>query len=382
MGSGEPNPAGKKKKYLKAALYVGDLDSDVTEDMLYKKFRPAGPLRFTRICRDPVTRSPLGYGYVNFRFAADAEWALNTMNFDLINGKPFRLMWSQPDDRLRKSGVGNIFIKNLDKSIDNRALFYLFSAFGNILSCKVVCDDNGSKGYAYVHFDSLAAANRAIWHMNGVRLNNRQVYVGRFKFPEERAAEVRTRDRATFTNVFVKNFGDDMDDEKLKELFSEYGPTESVKVIRDASGKSKGFGFVRYETHESAQKAVLELHGKSIDGKVLYVGRAQKKIERLAELRRRFERLRLKEKSRPPGVPIYIKNLDETIDDEKLKEEFSSFGSINRAKVMMEVGQGKGFGVVCFSSFEEATKAVDEMNGRVVGSKTLHVTLGQARRRW
>lgn len=55
-----------RKKYLKVALYVGDLDPDVTEDMLYKKFRPAGPLRFTRICRDPVTRSPLGYGYVNF----------------------------------------------------------------------------------------------------------------------------------------------------------------------------------------------------------------------------------------------------------------------------------------------------------------------------
>lgn len=173
-----------------------------------------------------------------------------------------------------------------------------------------------------------------------------------------------------------------MDDEKLKDIFSEYGPTESVKVIRDASGKSKGFGFVRYETHEAAQKAVLDLHGKSIDGKVLYVGRAQKKIERLAELRRRFERLRLKEKSRPPGVPVYIKNLDETIDDEKLKEEFSSFGSISRAKVMVEVGQGKGFGVVCYSTFEEATKAVDEMNGRIMGSKPLHVTLGQARRRW
>ena len=81
-------------------------------------------------------------------------------------------------------------------------------------------------------------------------------------------------------------------------------------------------------------------------------------------------------------MPVYIKNLDETIDDEKLKEEFSSFGSISRAKVMVEVGQGKGFGVVCFSSFEEATKAVEEMNGRIVGSKPMQVTLGQARRRW
>uniref|UniRef100_A0A8C8FSJ5 Polyadenylate-binding protein n=1 Tax=Oncorhynchus tshawytscha TaxID=74940 RepID=A0A8C8FSJ5_ONCTS len=362
--------------YPMASLYVGDLHQDVTEALLYEKFSPAGAILSIRVCRDMITRRSLGYAYVNFQQPADAERALDTMNFDVIKGRPVRIMWSQRDPSLRKSGVGNIFIKNLDKSIDNKALYDTFSAFGNILSCKVVCDENGSKGYGFVHFETQEAAERAIEKMNGMLLNDRKVFVGRFKSRKEREAELGARAKE-FTNVYIKNFGEDMDDEKLREVFSKYADAMSIRVMTDDSGKSRGFGFVSFERHEDAQKAVDEMNGKELNGKLIYVGRAQKKVERQTELKRKFEQMKQDRMTRYQGVNLYVKNLDDGIDDERLRKEFSPFGTITSARVMMEGGRSKGFGFVCFSSPEEATKAVTEMNGRIVATKPLYVALAQ-----
>nr|AAG38953.1 testis-specific poly(A)-binding protein [Homo sapiens] len=362
--------------YPTASLYVGDLHPDVTEAMLYEKFSPAGPILSIRICRDLITSGSSNYAYVNFQHTKDAEHALDTMNFDVIKGKPVRIMWSQRDPSLRKSGVGNIFVKNLDKSINNKALYDTVSAFGNILSCNVVCDENGSKGYGFVHFETHEAAERAIKKMNGMLLNGRKVFVGQFKSRKEREAELGARAKE-FPNVYIKNFGEDMDDERLKDLFGKFGPALSVKVMTDESGKSKGFGFVSFERHEDAQKAVDEMNGKELNGKQIYVGRAQKKVERQTELKRTFEQMKQDRITRYQVVNLYVKNLDDGIDDERLRKAFSPFGTITSAKVMMEGGRSKGFGFVCFSSPEEATKAVTEMNGRIVATKPLYVALAQ-----
>jgi len=378
--------------YPMASLYVGDLAPEVTEAMLFEKFSTAGPVLSIRVCRDMITRRSLGYAYVNFQQPADAERALDTMNFDVLKGRPIRIMWSQRDPSLRRSGVGNVFIKNLDKSIDNKAMYDTFSAFGNILSCKVAQDaDGGSKGYGFVHFETEEAAMNAIQKVNGMLLNEKKVFVGRFVPRKEREKELGEKAKK-FTNVYIKNFGEDLGDEKLKEVFSKFGKITSYKVVKDRDvkgeegedimeggpdSKNKGFGFVSFEDSESAEKAVDELNGVEMFGKTLYVGRAQKKAERQQELKKKFEQLKLERLNRYQGVNLYVKNLDDTIDDERLRKEFAPYGTITSAKVMNEEGRSKGFGFVCFSSPEEATKAVTEMNGRIIVAKPLYVALAQ-----
>ncbi|KAI7735836.1 hypothetical protein M8C21_009751 [Ambrosia artemisiifolia] len=222
-------------------------------------------------------------------------------------------------------------IQNLDKAIDQKALHDTFSTFGNIISCKIAMDSTGqSKGYGFVQYDSEEAAQKAIEKLNGMLLNDKQVYVGPFLRKQERDMAV---DKSKFTNIYVKNLSESTTDEDLNKIFSEYGTVTSAIVMKDADGNSKCFGFVNFESADDAAKAVDALNGQKFDNKEWYVGKAQKKQEREQELKQRFEQSMKEAVDKSQGLNLYIKNLDDTIDDEKLKEMFSSFGTITSCKV-------------------------------------------------
>ncbi|KAF1931454.1 polyadenylate binding protein [Didymella exigua CBS 183.55] len=424
-----PTPTAQQAHQNSASLYVGELDPSVTEAMLFELFSSIGQVASIRVCRDAVTRRSLGYAYVNYNSSEDGEKALEELNYTVIKGRPCRIMWSQRDPALRKTGQGNVFIKNLDHAIDNKALHDTFAAFGNILSCKVAQDEMGnSKGYGFVHYETAEAANNAIKHVNGMLLNEKKVFVGHHIPKKERMSKFEEM-KANFTNIYVKNIDLDVTDDDFRKLFEKHGDITSASIARDDQGKSRGFGFVNYVKHEAAAVAVDTLNDSDFKGQKLYVGRAQKKHEREEELRKQYEAARLEKQSKYQGVNLYIKNLGDEVDDEKLREMFTPFGTITSAKVMRDaenkaeaeeekreekkeekteseqvkeessdekkddtikagdkvtikgekkiLGKSKGFGFVCFSNPDEATKAVTDMNQRMFDGKPLYVALAQ-----
>ncbi|XP_057531756.1 polyadenylate-binding protein 2-like [Amaranthus tricolor] len=362
--------------FVATSIYVGDLDSEVNDSQLFDLFNQIGQVLSVRVCRDLSTRRSLGYAYVNYSNPQDAARALDILNFTPLNGKPIRLMYSHRDPSIRKSGSGNIFIKNLDKSIDHKALHDTFSTFGNILSCKIATDANGqSKGFGFVQFDAEDAAQKAIEKLNGMLINDKQVYVGHFVRKQER--DINTS-KTKFNNVYVKNLSETTTDDELLKVFGEYGPITSAVVMRDADGKSKCFGFVNFENADDAANAVESLNGKKFDDKEWYVGKAQKKSEREQELKGKFEQSMKEAADKFQGANLYIKNLDDSVDDEKLKELFAEFGKITSCKIMRDPsGVSKGSGFVAFSSPEEASRALAEMHGKIIVSKPLYVALAQ-----
>lgn len=430
-----------------ASLYVGDLAPSVAEPDLYALFNVVGSVSSIRVCRDAMTRRSLGYAYVNFHSPQDAERAIEALNFSQIKGRACRIMWSQRDPYLRKSGKGNIFVKNLHESVDHKMLYDTFSLFGDILSCKVAVDQHGkSKGYGYVHFTEEESAKKAIDKVNGMTIEGLVVYVGPFQRRNER------RSASEWTNCYIKNLPEDWKDEKLGEVVGAYGEVQSAKVMTNPDGTSKRFGFVNFAEPDHAKACVDALNGVAIndDGSLnledkdstfaassrskkdddskdgeetksegakgegddaakasadetktegataeagaadedakddkpfvrrLFVGRAQKKSERMRELREQYEARRQERLSKFQGVNLYVKNLDDTVDDARLREEFSKHGTITSAHVMKDrKGVSKGFGFVCFATPEDANKAVEEMNGAMIGAKPIYVALAQ-----
>eukprot|EP00033_Pygsuia_biforma_P000106 GCRY01000133.1.p2 GENE.GCRY01000133.1~~GCRY01000133.1.p2 ORF type:complete len:403 (+),score=152.36 GCRY01000133.1:702-1910(+) len=202
---------------------------------------------------------------------------------------------------------------------------------------------------------------------------DKQVFVQEFKSRRERG-----QGEKKFTNIFFKNVDPSVSDEEFQKEFLTGLEFNSFVIMKNENGESRGFGFCDFKEHEDAVKAIEKINKAVYKEKELFASRAMKKRERERELQALREARKQERISRYQGVNLYVKNLHEDIDDERLRKEFSPFGAITSCKVMrFENNNSRGFGFVCYGTPEEATKAIHEMNGKIVDKKPLYVAIHQ-----
>jgi hypothetical protein len=152
----------------------------------------------------------------------------------------------------------------------------------------------------------------------------------------------------------------DKPEDKTEETTKEPKPEEAIvkeepkptppKPQKPTTG-SLGFGFINFGSHEAALRAISAMNNKPFSTtadpndptttetitKPLFIGRAQKKAERERELRSKYEAEKMERIAKFQGINLYVKNLDESVTDEILREEFALIGTITSARVMRDI---------------------------------------------
>lgn len=96
-------------------------------------------------------------------------------------------------------------------------------------------------------------------------------------------------------NIYVGRLPRTMNETKLRELFEQYGPVTSIKMIKDKfTGALKGFAFIEMPENDNAHEAISALNGLEFEGQKLVVSEARPREERpMRSNNNRFQ-------SRPP----------------------------------------------------------------------------------
>ena len=165
-----------------------------------------------------------------------------------------------------------IYVGNIDQKVSVEILWELFTQCGPVINVHLPKDkiSNDHQGFAFVEFRSEEDADYAIKIMHMVKLYGKPLKVNRAT-QDKRTQEIGA-------NLFVGNLAEEVDEKKLKDIFSSFGVVLSTKIMRDPeSGISKHYGFVSFDNFDSSDEAITKMNGQYLSGKPIEVEYAYKK---------------------------------------------------------------------------------------------------------
>ncbi|KAL6709268.1 Splicing factor [Coniothyrium glycines] len=361
--------AGLKRDRENTTIIVKKLPPDTTQSRLRQFFTDAGTVRnlVLKEEKDSVT------AIVEFETQDEAEYALSK------EAKGFE----GHNVSIERGQSTTLYVANYPAHADEVFLRQLYEPFGEIVSIRFPSlKFDTHRRFCYVQFASAENAVAAT-SLDGTDIDGLKL-ISKISNPEAK----KVRDGATVEGreVYVWNLNFKIKQKELKETFSKFGKIDRIKLPTIKTGNNKGFGYIVYDTKESADAAVSEMHDQEFWGLQLKVQIAEDRanvkpkikstLENVADPNVRESTPGQSESSVAKGFQpapfseraIAILNLPDTVPDVRIKPLVEAFGF---KKIQLEPQHGGA--VIEFTTVEAAGKAEIALQGKDFEGRKLRI---------
>lgn len=184
-----------------------------------------------------------------------------------------------PTDLARRLYIGNLYYDLKEEDISN-----VFAPFGTIRSIDLSLEPGASrsKGFCFLEYEDVLAAESAVQVLNGTPLANRAIRVGRPHRGNTNSNDSLSIGQEAIKNVptkciYVANVRVELNSQHLESIFSPFGAIHSCVMTAVSpleSGVHRGYGFMRFVEESCALSAIQHMNGFELAGQALKVGKA------------------------------------------------------------------------------------------------------------
>eukprot|EP00262_Sarcandra_glabra_P005872 TRINITY_DN17796_c0_g1_i1.p1 TRINITY_DN17796_c0_g1~~TRINITY_DN17796_c0_g1_i1.p1 ORF type:complete len:444 (+),score=86.74 TRINITY_DN17796_c0_g1_i1:97-1428(+) len=285
--------------------------------------------------------------------------------------------------------IRTLWIGDLQYWVDESYLHGCFAHTGEVISIKIIRSKvtGQPEGYGFVEFVSHAAAERILQTYNGTQMpGTEQTF--RLNWASFGIGE-RRPDAGPEHSIFVGDLAPDVTDYLLQETFrAQYPSVRGAKVVTDPNtGRSKGYGFVKFSDEMERNRAMTEMNGVYCSTRPMRISAATPK--KTTGFQQQYPVAKaiypaptytaqpvqaFPADSDITNTTIFVGGLDPSVTDEELRQIFVQFGEL----VYVKIPLGKGCGFVQFGSRASAEEAIQRLHGTMIGQQIVRLSWGRS----
>ncbi|KAJ6816033.1 polyadenylate-binding protein RBP47-like [Iris pallida] len=269
-----------------------------------------------------------------------------------------------------------IWAGDLHYWMDENYLHSCFAHAAEVISIKVIRNKHTgqSEGYGFVEFSTHAQAENVLQNFTcHVMPNTDQPFRlnwASFSMGDRRA------DVASDHSIFVGDLAPDVTDTLLHETFAgKYPSVKGAKVVMDSiTGRSKGYGFIRFGNDDEKAQAMTEMNGVYCSSRPMRIGAATPKKSSGGFGSSGAFAQGLQSDGESTNTTVFVGGLDPNVSEDELKQAFAQYGEIASVKIPL----GKQCGFVQFVNRSNAEDALLGLNGKAIGKQTVRLSWGRS----